>query len=324
MSASKFRVLSAVDQLARTEAWVNDPRGVIPSGIPDLDEHLYRGGFVPGNLVVLGGRTGTRKTTVSTDIMSRLIKAGRNVGLIGLDEQVPSYVLKLMSAMYGEGPEHLAENWDRLDELKARYKEEVGPHFVESHGYRPSVEALDVWWNEANDIIESKVEVVFIDYLSIMDKGQYGSAKDKVTETIEGIQVWTNERELVTVVLHQVGRFESGGSNRDEGQLPMSASRLKYAGEEIADIVLGTYRPALDPIGNAASYYEAKALDRDLDNDEYEEAVDRVRRNQEFTYLQLLKNRNGKQPGQKARRGIKLKSVGDTMQMLSPSERREA
>ena len=91
----------------------------------------------------------------------------------------------------------------------------------------------------------------------------------------------------------------------------MQLESLRSGGEEAADIVLGTYRPALCPLGNM-SYSEAEAdLGKDFDEDRWQAAQDRVRRFEHSTLLQLLKNR----PSQKGLhlRGTELFAPGASM-----------
>ncbi len=75
---------------------VHDKRPAIPTGFAGLDSLLRRGGLLPGNLVLLGGRTGTRKTTVVVNMVVSMAQANIPVGPVGLDEQPWQYVVKLM------------------------------------------------------------------------------------------------------------------------------------------------------------------------------------------------------------------------------------
>ena len=92
----------------------------------------------------------------------------------------------------------------------------------------------------------------------------------------------------------------------------MSLEGLKYGGEEIADIVLATYRPALSPVGNM-SWDMARQFKGDkYSKDDWFEATERVARYKDYTFLQLLKNRPGTHVDEK---GIPLRSKGESMQM---------
>jgi hypothetical protein len=257
-------------------------------------------------------------------MIARWLKTGRTPLLVGLDETNPSYTLKLMSAMYGVPHERIAEEWDNdlgVD-LRERYAENA-QNFVETHGYRPDVDMLDSALEEAASVTGNKPDVVIIDYLALLQKGQYGSAMQKTIDTIEELQVWTNTNEVVTLALAQVGRDGgAGGLTDNEGHIPLAATDLRFGGEEIADIVFGSYRPALDPIGNLP-FEEACDLLPESWKDErkrdYHDKVSlKVQQHANATFLQLLKNR----PGVKLdKKGTLLISQGESMKMVTPLEK---
>ena len=319
-----FGVLSVLEQLKHTDAWLNDPRGVLPSGFAELDSLLFRGGYGPGTLCILGGRMHTRKTTVVLNMISRWLKANRTVLLVGLDETNPSYTLKLMSAMYNVPHERIAEEWnDRLgSDLRERYAENA-QLFVETHGFRPDTDMLDAALEEAGSVSGRKPDVVVVDYLTQMKKGQYGSAYQKTMDLVENIKTWTNENEVVTLALAQVGRDGgAGGITSNEGHIPLAATDIRQGGEEDADIVFGTYRPALDPIGNLPFDEALELMPEGWKDDKklsyYQKCSDRVAQYQNATFLQLLKNR----PGTKLdKKGMVLVSQGEAMKMVTPLEK---
>lgn len=305
-----FGALTVLDQIGQVAGRVNDPRGSLPTHLPPLDALLHRGGLSPSTMVILGGRTHTRKTTLTANLIARMLKAKRNVGLVGLDEAVPQYVLKVMSAMYGVPHENIEENWNDEGgrDLQAKFMVDA-KRLTMTTGYRPTFDDLSVWLEEA-ELEGHRPEVVFLDYISLMARGKYdGSEVQRVMRLVEGLQVWTNEQEVVTIALHQLNR------EGDDGERPVHLKDLKYGGEEIADIVMATYRPALDPIGNMDAD-EAEQMEG-VKLDDWEKRRDRVERYKDSTLVQLLKNRPGVHLDH---RGIELLSVGSSMKMRTPTE----
>jgi replicative DNA helicase len=308
-----FGGLSVLDQIGRVADRVNDPRGSIPTGVGPLDSLLYRKGLQPGLFCILGGRTHTRKTTLTVNLVARMLKEGRSVGFITLDETPAQYVLKLMSALYGVSHETIEENWNTPagQKLQAQYVKDAEKLTI-TRGYRPSLDDLEIWLNDA-EVEGRRPEVVFHDYGSLMKRPDiYAGETQRIVQMIENLHVWTKRNEIVTVMLHQLNR--DGG---DDGSTPVTLSDLKYGGEEVADIVFATYRPALDELGNLP-YEEAKAASRkDLTEEDWEQRCNRVKRYTNSTLVQLIKNR----PGTKLdKQGVELLSQGESMRLRTPGE----
>lgn len=314
-----FEGLGPDEQWQAWEERATDERERVATGFRALDDLLAGGGFAPGTLVILGGRTHTRKTTVMMNFIANMLVRDIPVGLIGLDETPQSYVAKLASAISGVAHTELEANWgsDVHKKVKADYMD-LAKNLSITRGYRPDFNKLTGWLNTAEVTMAARPRVVFLDYVSLLTRDKYAGAENqRVSRLIEGLQVWTNEQEVVTIALHQVGRMDEGTLMRYHGDTPMTLESLKYGGEEIADIVLGTFRPSLNPLGNMAEEQARMDLGDRFDFDTWSEAVDRVRAQQDTTFLQLLKNRPGVHLNH---RGIPLKSVGLSQQMRPTDE----
>lgn len=311
-----IKALSAQRQLKVWGDRVNDPRGVLSTGWSDLDALLNRGGLAPSTLCIFGGRTGTRKTTTMMNLIANFLAQGTAVGLIGLDEAAPSYVAKLASAMFGVSHETLESEWENGESYREQYQERAAK-FTLSTGYRPDFEHLTAWMGEA-EARSARPQVVFIDYISLLTRDKYAGAEvQRVSRLVESLQVWTNENEVVTIALHQVGRMDEGSGVRNHGEAPLTVESLKYGGEEIADIIFGSFRPAKDPFGNMTYDQAVHHMGDKFDEEKWQDAVARVEKYRTSTFLQLLKNRPGTRTCEK---GIELKSVGESMQMHLASE----
>ena len=310
--------LAADEQLALTGAWVNDPRGRAATGIPAIDGLLDRGGLAPGDFVVFGGKSRTRKTTTVLNLIKNFLEQEVPVGLVGLDETKPRYVLKLMSAMTGDTVKDIQEAWDAPDGemLRERYAY-LASRLSLSDGFEPTKADLEAWLNQAEVATGHRPQVVVLDYLALLAKGKYdGNENSRIPKLTRELQIFCSEQEVVTIALHQVGRFDEGSSGRYHGHTPMSLESLKHGGEEYADIVLGSYRPALDPLGHM-SFDDAMAYLPDSWKDEtrekrWSEATARVKKYRNSTFIQLLKNRPGVDTLEE---GTELVSEGKSMLM---------
>jgi hypothetical protein len=171
---------------------------------------------------------------------------------------------------------------------------------------------LTEWRETAEMVVGEPMRVVVIDYVSLLARDRYAGAEvQRVQRLIEDLQVWTNEQEVVTIALHQVGRYDEGTGGRYHGDVPLTLEGLKWGGEEIADLVWATYRPALDPVGHM-SWAQAQAWNPKMAREEWERAAERVRRFERVTYLQLLKNRPGTQVCEE---GVPLVSPSASLRM---------
>lgn len=247
-----------------------------------------------------------------------MLRGGVAVGLVGLDEAPHSYVAKVASALSGVSHEYIEENWNAEGGKAVREQyEELARNFVLSVGYRPDFASLSSWLDMAG-VRATRPQVVFIDYVSLLTRDKYaGQEVQRVARLIEELQVWTNEEAVVTIALHQVGRMDEGTGGRYHGDTPLSLESLKFGGEEIADVVLGTYRPALSPVGNMDISQAKAALGSNFDEDTYYEAVARVKKYRDSTFLQVVKNRPGTRTNE---HGIELLSVEDSMKMVEKEE----
>lgn len=292
MHKLEFRGLGYEEQKAVWERRATDTRPRISSGFLAMDALLNRGGFARGELVILGGRTHTRKSTVMLNMVERLLRSDVPVGVLGLDEPTASYIAKLASVFLQLPHDHLEEHWADHS-VQARLGEDFWPHarrLSVTQGARPSFDAMTTWLEMADVDTGARPEVVFIDYLSLLARDKYtGQDVTRIPRLFEDLQVWTTEQEVVTIVLHQVGR----GDNRYHGDTPMRLEFLKYGGEEFADVVLATYRPAMNVLGNLDRVSAELEMGDDFDEVKWQDACGRVARYEKSTFLQLLKNRPG-------------------------------
>jgi hypothetical protein len=245
------------------------------------------------------------------NLARHLLRQDVPVGIIGMDESPPQYVAKLCSAVTGVNHETIEDQWggDLGRSMRAMYRQKARLVTI-SKGHRPTSEVLSAWLEMA----EVRPRVVFIDYLSLLVREKYaGNDVQRIPRLVEDMKQWTHEEEMVTVVLHQVGQGQS--ENRYHGDTPMNLEMLKFGGGDDADVVMATYRPAKDPVGNMRTFEDAVAWKGDNYKLEYwQRAVERVEKYRTSTFLQLLKNRPGTRINEQ---GIELRSWKDSQRMYS-------
>lgn len=302
--------LGAAGQVSEWRKVATDPAPRVKTGWPKVDAMLHRGGLSPGTFCILGGRLHTRKTAVALNMAHQMLQAGVPVGFVGLDEAPAMYTAKLWSVVKRQSHstlEDLLKDPAYAAGVEAQYAQTM-KNLSLWRRPRPSLNDLAAWLDVC-DGLGQKPRVVFIDYLALLKRGDYdGQDTRRIPRLAEELNVWTKENEVVTIVLHQVGRA-TDGLKREHGDTPVTTDQLMYGGEQQCDIVWATYRPALDPIGNMT---RDQALAEGVDADVWREHDNRVQANKDVTYLQLIKNRPGTflDPV-----GVRLRSVADSQTM---------
>lgn len=263
------------------------------------------------------------------NMMVSMAKADIPVGLVGLDEAPWLYVVKMLSVWTGRTQEWVEERWDEPEGVEVR---EAWKAFARGKvhlygGRRPAFVHLDQAMEFASLGSSRAPAVLFIDYLKLLTRdGAFGYGDNsRLPQLVEELQVWSTTNNVAVVLLHQLSRNdEYGGANsRNAGHIPVTLSQLMYGGEDSADLVLGTYRPAMNPMGLMSNFVAQEVLGDRFDMDVYLETQATVKREANSTYLQLLKNRPGTH---REERGVELVSKGECLAMYEkeaeePSER---
>jgi hypothetical protein len=246
-----------------------------------------------------------------------MAQAGVPVALVGLDEQPWQYVEKLMSAWSGNSLDRIEGEWDSEvgRELRKQWREFARGKVFVYGGKRPHPD-LSSYMSLATLDGGEPPRVVFIDYLKLMTrKGQFGYGDNsRIPQLVEELQLWSTEHDTAVVALHQLSRNdEHGGQNsRSNGHIPMTLTQLMYGGEDSADIVLGTYRPAMDPLALMAFDIAKMVLGDRFDEDDYWARRANAAKYVDSTFLQLLKNRPG---SHREERGVELVSPDESLRM---------
>lgn len=290
MPDSVFEGVGSDGQLAALEARALDTRPSITTPFPSINKLLHREGAHPGELVIIGGRKGTRKTCVTLGWVAHLLLTQVPVGFVTLDESLAMYVVKLMSAAFRTSAEYIEEHWqsEEVERLRKEYAE-LTKDLTMSKGVRPNITQLQRWLDEA-EVERERPRVVFMDYANLLGSFR-GRSTERIPQLFEDLAVWTEQNELVSVVLHQAGRTDEGVSKKYHGDTPMTAEGLLYGGEQYADIILATYRPEMNYLGNLSITMAQVVMGDSFDEQKWADARARVKRYAGSTMLQLLKNR---------------------------------
>lgn len=295
---------------------VHDPRPSLPTGVGSIDSLLRRGGLLPGSFTLLGGRTGTRKTTVALNLLVSMAQADIPVGFVGLDEPPWMYSLKFLSVWSGYSQDWLERNWDdpEAQQLQRDWKLFAKDRVHLFSGRRPDLSDLNGQIEMTSMGTGEAPRIIVVDYLNLMTRGrEYGwKETDRIPRIAEDLALWSTETGIAVVALHQLARNDEfgGANNRNAGHLPVTLAQLKYGGEEPADMVLSTYRPSMNPVALMSLPAAKMALGDRFDEEDYWEIRGIAEKYKRSTFLQLLKNRPGTH---REERGVELISPNDSL-----------
>ncbi|MCH7598554.1 MAG: helix-hairpin-helix domain-containing protein, partial [Myxococcales bacterium] len=140
--------------------------------LPTLDNCI--GGLAPGNLVILGARTGAGKTTVATDWSLSAAKAGRSTVYIALEQPRIEIFLSLLQKTSGILPAEAREGLVDPDTLnRALEPMKSLPLVIESGGF--TLRRLTTLIRRAHLVHRS--EVVVVDYLQLTSNRLHGQTR---------------------------------------------------------------------------------------------------------------------------------------------------
>lgn len=233
----------------------------IPSGIASLDTRL-RGGFRPGELVVVGARPGMGKTVLGIQLANNAARAGKRVVIFSA-EMTAAALLRRASAEFTNTPAPLIDRrgstgHERLELQRGTYLDRVRREMMHLPIYiddtsRPSVAYMMDKVQRLGDI-----DLVVFDYLGLANDGlaPNASTTDKASKVSNDLMMMAKEINAPVVALSQLNRaveqqkpyIPTLGHLRDSGQV-----------EANAHIVLLLYRRAY--------YVEQQMLDEDDEPD---------------------------------------------------------
>jgi replicative DNA helicase len=217
----------------------------LPSGIPDLDAMLC--GFQPGQLIIIGARTGVGKTSFAAQIAAHIVEVAKKPVAFFSLEMANKEIGRRILATCGQVDSHLMRNsmlansdYARIGRTVMRFKH-APLHLDDIAG--PSV--MDIR-SRARRVAsrEKGLGAIFVDYLQLVRVPGVKAENRQVVvaEASRGLKLLAREMGVPVIALAQLSReSEKGGDKR-----PM-LSHLRESGsiEQDADVVIFIHRPDL-------------------------------------------------------------------------------
>ena len=210
----------------------NPVKGV-PSGFRDLDEVTL--GFHPGDLVVVGGRPGSGKTSFAMNVAEYAAIKGHRVLVFSMEMPHRQLALRLISSMGRIEFQKLRAgrleeaDWPRLTSAVSM----LGP--MPLHINAKSVQTVATIRAEARRVakVEGKLGLVVVDYLTKIH-GEGDNQNLRVAEIIQGLKAIGMEMDIPVLVLAQLSRAG------EKEKRPPVVTDIRDSGvvEQEADLIL--------------------------------------------------------------------------------------
>lgn len=216
-----------------------------PTGIQQLDNVV--GGFYPGQLWIIGGRTSMGKSSLAQQIALNLATNGVFTAYLPIEDS----------------PKEIKERWVVMRSNVARRHIEGGMHEIENEQAIRATNALEdiplflidreIEWQKIKARIEIAkfrnplLRVVFIDYLGVIRHSRYKNRWDNIAEITADAKYLAGKLGIAVVLLCQINRQTEG---RRDHKPSMGDLRDSGSVEQDADVILLIYRQ---------SYYDKTA-----------------------------------------------------------------
>ncbi|MDR0525170.1 MAG: replicative DNA helicase [Spirochaetaceae bacterium] len=234
----------------------------VPSGFPDLD--ALTAGFQNAELIVIGARPSMGKTALALTMASHIaIKLKIPTGFFTLEMSDKALMLRLISSETGINANAIRTGFlkDSDFHLLMTAADSIcdAPLYIVD---RPNMKLLDLRAQARLLRSKEKVEIIFIDYLTLIASDNYRLPRyEQIAEISRSLKSLARELAIPIVALSQLTR-------EAEKEKPNLASiRESGAIEQDADVVMflhGKREADMDPAERAASPDGEEGIQRDL------------------------------------------------------------
>lgn len=224
----------------------NKSENIIKTNYHSIDSLI--GGFQGGNYVILAGATGMGKTAMALNLIMNIVKQNKKVLLISLEMTSQELLSRIISKEL-RIPTEALRNRTLTEKNLADYVKYIDSDKFKSlqeHLSIPATNNLSI--SKIEEIVrKSKANVVFIDYLGLVQSELKSSSYEQVSDISRRLKLLAMETDKPIIALHQLNR-----ANADRKEKRPMLSDLRDSGkiEQDADFITFVFRPF---------YYESEA-----------------------------------------------------------------
>lgn len=263
-----------IDRLCRYE---KDGR-IVPSGFRSIDDMVE--GFRKSELIILGGRPASGKTTLAMNIACNVARKHKNVLFFSLEmsgvELHERLVTSLAEIKPVEGLDN--ESAQKLLEVSAKVRD-ILPLKIDD---RASLTVEDIYLEVKKAKDQGKVDFVVIDHMSILkSKKLFKSRYEEISDISRQLKILAKEMDVPVLCLCQLNR---GVEGRELKAPTMADLRDSGSIEQDADLIFFVYRP---------EYYIKQREPEDKNSESHLRWEEELNRFKGLATLVLAKNRRG-------------------------------
>ncbi len=193
-----------------------------------------------GNVITIGGRPAMGKTNFSISLINHMVEKNKNVLCFIMDSPKSKYVMRLVSEKIGTPLLKLLDGKVREEEVNIVLDSYIDKKLEIVDKTNLKIEDIET------KIQEIKPDIVFIDYVQLIEAPKAPNLTEAVNLVIKEIKRIAVENNVIVVLLSQLSRAVEA---RFDKHPLLSDLRNGSLLEEISDVILMIYRD---------SYYESE------------------------------------------------------------------
>ena len=210
----------------------------IRTGFDSIDSKI--GNMMGGDLMILAAATGMGKTCVMLNMAVSMAKQGKKVLIFSLEMNKEQLINRIVSAEQG-----LSSSKIRNMELSKSEEKKYWDYLYSEEFLKLNIKICTEYnittSRIRNIVLGSDADIVFIDYLGLINGSNKQSSYERVSEISRDLKLLAMESGKPFIVLHQLNR--ANAERKDKSPI---LSDLRDSGkiEQDADIITFVFRPA--------------------------------------------------------------------------------
>jgi len=237
---------SAIQQTVTIEQ--NPDAARLLCGLEDVDS--FCGGFLPGEVVTMGGRTGCGKSTFACNMLATAAKAGKTALMVSGEmpaAQIAKRFIQSQGQIWGSRMRQ-----GQMSESEWEYAESAAgamrPWKIQVIGKPMSIPQISVRARQLSAHWNRPLDLLVIDYLQVMKPHEGKTIREQMMAISRDTKQMALELPCVVLLLSQFSRPPKDPSGRAKQRLP-TIYDLRESGtiEQDADFVLLLHKPEPQP-----------------------------------------------------------------------------